>query len=361
MFKRKKHREKNKNKAGYIEKDILDTESELREHREQERNSKEERVINNMKDNPKIFFDYIRKQKDKDTKIGPFKIGNDYIYDAKQICKCLIEQYNSQFSERVKTMTITENEIMEMDEGDISDIEVTEDEISNAIDKLKRNSAAGPDGIPAVFIINTRDCIKIPLRIILRKSLDEGNIPDIFKLAYITPIHKGGSKMNPANYRPISLTSHIMKVFERVIKTHLIRHLQDNNLIRSNQHGFVTGRSTQTQLLQHYSDVFDALIENNRIDTIYLDFAKAFDKVDHNILTKKVINHKIKGKIAKWIQNFLHNRKYCIVANSVTSDKHDVVSGVPQGTVLASLFFIIMIADIDENMKISISRLFATT
>ena len=204
-------------------------------------------------------------------------------------------------------MKITENEIMEIDEGDISDIEVTEDDISNAIDKLKRNSAAGPDGIPAVFIINTRDCIKIPLRIILRKSLDEGNIPDIFKLAYITPIHKGGSKMNPANYRPISLTSHIMKVFERVIKTHLIRHLQDNNLIRPNQHGFVTGRSTQTQLLQHYSDVFDALIENNRIDTIYLDFAKAFDKVDHHILTKKVINHKIKGKIAKWIQNFLHN------------------------------------------------------
>ena len=305
MLKRKKHREKNKNKAGSIEKDIFDTESELREHREQERDSKEERVINNMKDNPKIFFDYIRKQKDKDTKIGPFKIGNDYIYDAKQICKCLIEQYNSQFSERVKTMTITDNEIMEMDEGDISDIEVTEDEISNAIDKLKRNSAAGPDGIPAVFIINTRDCIKIPLRIILRKSLDEGNIPDIFKLAYITPIHKGGSKMNPANYRPISLTSHIMKVFERVIKMHLIRHLQDNNLVRPNQHGFVTGRSTQTQLLQHYSDVFDALIENNRIDTIYLDFAKAFDKVDHHILTKKVINHKIKGKIAKWIQKIL--------------------------------------------------------
>ena len=116
MLKRKKHREKNKNKAGCIEKDILDTESKLKEHREQERNSKEERVINNMKDNPKIFFDYIRKQKDKDTKIGPFKIAKDYIYDAKQICKCLIEQYNSQFSERVKTMKITENEIMELDE-----------------------------------------------------------------------------------------------------------------------------------------------------------------------------------------------------------------------------------------------------
>ena len=123
--------------------------------------------------------------------------------------------------------------------------------------------------------------------IILRKSMDECKIPYIFKFAYVTPLHKGGSKMNPANYRPISLTSHIMKVSERVIKMHIIKHLQDNNLIKQNQHGFVSGRSTQTQLLQHYNDVFEALLEDTRIDNIYLDFAKAFNKVNHHILVKK--------------------------------------------------------------------------
>ena len=105
--------------------------------------------------------------------------------------------------------------------------------------------------------------------------------------------------------------------------------------------------------------MFEALLEDTRIDTIYLDFAKAFDKVNHHILIKKIINHKIKGKLAKWIENFLYNRKYCVVANGTMSDKYNVILGVLQGKVLASLFFIIMIADIDNNLKISISRLFA--
>ena len=102
----------------------------------------------------------------------------------------------------------------------MSDIEFSDDDIARAIDKLKKNSAAGPDGIPAIFLINTKKSIKVPLQIILRRSLDEGRVHDVFKTAYVTPLHKGGSKMNPENYRPVSLTSHIMKIFESVKDTH---------------------------------------------------------------------------------------------------------------------------------------------
>ena len=130
--------------------------------------------------------------------------------------------------------------------------------------------------------------------------------------------------MDPANYRAIRRTLHVMKVFERVIKSYLLKHLESNILIRNNQHGFVSGRSTQTQLMQHYCDVFDALQEDVRFDTVYLDFAKAFDKVNHQILIKKLMKHKIKGKLIPWINNFLCKRKYCIVANGVMSDEHDV-------------------------------------
>ena len=197
--------------------------------------------------------------------------------------------------------------------------------------------------------MNTREYIKAPIALILRKSLDEGTLPDVLKLAYVTQIHKGGSKMNPENYRSISLMSHIL--FNKTFRS--------QNLIQTNQNGFVHGRSTQTQLLQHYCDVFDALQEDIKIDTVYLDFAKAFDKVNHHILIKKMMKHKMKGKLLSWIISFLCNRKYCVVANGTMSEKHDVLSGVPQGTVLASLFFIIMIADIDQNLEYSVSRLFA--
>ena len=239
------------------------------------------------------------------------------------------------------------------------DIYFCENDIVVAINKLNKNSAAGPDGIPSVFLINTKESIKVPLKLILRKSIDEGVVPEVFKLAYIAPVHKGGSKLDPANFRPLSLTSHVMKVFERVLKVELVRHLETNDLLKQNQHGFIAGRSTQTQLLQHYTDVFEAISEGVRLDTIYLDFAKAFDKVNHDILLKKITNHGIKGKIGMWIKDFLFNRKYRVMANGVMSEEQDVVSGVPQGTVLASIFFIIMISDIDENLKNSIVGLFA--
>ena len=130
-----------------------------------------------------------------------------------------------------------------------------------------------------------------------------------FKLAYVTPIHKIGSKLKPKQYRPVSFTSHVMKVFERVIKRYIVKHLVQQNLINPGQHGFVPGRSTQTQLLQHYCDIFESLSEGTRIDTVFLDFAKAFDKVNYEILLQKVVKQKIKGKIGLWIQEFLNDRK----------------------------------------------------
>ena len=194
---------------------------------------------------------------------------------------------------------------------------------------------------------------------LLRKSIDEGMIPDVLKLAYITPIHKGGSRQKPEQYRPVSLTSHLMKVFERVIKKKIIKHLIEKQKLNDGQHGFVPGRSTQTQLLCHYNDIYEALTEGKRLDTVFLDFAKAFDKVDHTILLEKVKKHGIGGKIGRWIMEFLKERKFRVVANGCMSREEDVISGVPQGTVLAAILFVIMISDIDENVKKCLIRSFA--
>ena len=150
-----------------------------------------------------------------------------------------------------------------------------------------------------------------------------------------------------------------MKVFERVIKKKIIEHLKKKQKINDGQHGFVPGRSTQTQLLCHYNGKYEALTEGKRMDAVFLDFAKAFDKVDHNILLEKVKKHGIGGKIGRWIMEFLRGRKFRVVANGSMSREEDVISGVPQGTVLAAILFIIMISDIDEDVKMCIIRCFA--
>ena len=319
MLKRKKHRSKNMKDRRKFEENIIETEKMLSIKRNQERYINEKRVIHNMKENPKVLFDYIKKKKDNDKKIGPLKVGEEYIYDTKEICKILVEQYNSQYSRSKNSDKISNEEINNTKEGDLIDIDFCEEDIVDAISKLKKNSAAGPDGIPSVFLINTKEYIKKPLKLILRKSLDEGVVPDVFKLAYVAPVYKGGSRLNPANFRPVSLTSHVMKVFERVLKVKLVKHLETNDLLRHNQHGFVAGRSTQTQLLQHYTDVYEAISEGVRLDTVYLDFAKAFDKVNHDILLRKIIKHGIKGKVCMWIKDFLSNRKYRVMANGMMS------------------------------------------
>ena len=110
----------------------------MAEHRKQEKNTLEEKVIENMKGNPKVFYDHVRRQKDKDTKIGPFQIDEEYIYDTEKICKLLVQQYNSQFSKRCKSTRINEKEINDTEEGDLSDIVFNEDDIAKAINKIKK-------------------------------------------------------------------------------------------------------------------------------------------------------------------------------------------------------------------------------
>ena len=358
-LKRAKNKVKGRKKAQDLDKRIQEIEREILIHKRDESILKEIRVIQNMKEKPKMFFNYIKNQENRDVKIGPFKIQKEYIYDEKEICKCLVNQYNSQFSSNGTEKKLDNNIFSNVQDGDLADIQVNEDDIQDAIAKMNANSSAGPDGVPAKFLIKTKETTSLPLLIIMRKSLDEGKIPDILKLAHVTPIHKGGSKLKPEQYRPVSLTSHIMKVFERVVKTSIMKHLLQNGLINPGQHGFVPGKSTQTQLLEHFCDIYEAIAEGVRIDTVYLDFAKAFDKVNHNILIEKLVNHKIKGKLGIWIKEFLSNRKYKVVANGEMSEEQDVLSGVPQGTVLAAILFIIMISDIDKEVSRSVIRCFA--
>ena len=137
----------------------------------------------------------------------------------------------------------------------------------------------------------------------------QGDIPELLKKAFIVPVYKGGSKVLPSSYRPVSLASHLVKTFERVLVRDLVEHLDFKGLMNKNQHESRSGCSTLSQLLLHHNKLLEALETRDNVDKIYLDFAKAFDKVDHELLLRKLKSIGVKGKLRIWIQNFLSHRK----------------------------------------------------
>ena len=228
-----------------------------------------------------------------------------------------------------------------------------------SIKELRCNSSAGPDGVPAVLLKKACGSIALPLSLLWNKSMEVGEIPRLYKKGNISPIYKGGNRTLPKNYRPVTLTSHIIKLFEKVIVKKMANFMDENALYNNQQHGFRSRHSCLSQLIDHFQQIIVALNEGKDVDVIYLDFAKAFDKVDHNILLRKLFNMGIRGRLYNWIKSFLLDRKQMVNIEGSKSQEFDVASGVPQGSVLGPLLFIIHISDINALLQSTTVRSFA--
>ena len=229
------------------------------------------------------------------------------------------------------------------------------EKVKKLLSGIDSGKAAGPDDIHPLVLSKTADVLALPVTILFRRSLDEGTVPNDWRSARVTPEFKKGSKLSVNNYRPVSLTCILCKIMEKLVRTNLIDHLQHNNLISDRQHGFVAGRSCTTQLLEVLDKWTKVLDEGGAIDAVYLDFQKAFDKVPHRRLLSKVEAYGIRGNILHWLESFLQGRNQRVVINGVQSEQAQVVSGIPQGSVLGHVLFMIYINDLPACVESDIS------
>ena len=212
-------------------------------------------------------------------------------------------------------------------------IEITVEDVDKALKELKINSSAGEHDIPAIVMKRCAGTLNYPLFQIWKSSLESGFIDPRFKEQIIAPIFKKGCKAQAKNYRPVCPTSHSIKTCERIVRDKILEHFNRNNLMCKHQHGFLKNRSCLTQLLGHINIVLENFLQGKDTDSIYLDYAKAFDKVDHELLLHKLQCYGIKGQLLNWIKSFLSDRSQSVAINGKHSYKGKVMSGVPQGTV----------------------------
>jgi hypothetical protein len=212
------------------------------------------------------------------------------------------------------------------------DIDFTVSEVSVFLRNINANKAQGPDGVHGRILKNCAATLSYPLAKLFSLSYASGRLPAEWKIANVVPVHKKGSRANVENYRPISLTSIVVKQYEKFVRAKLMSLCRD--LITPNQHGFLPRKSCTTQMVEFTDSLAVSLNSNCRIDSIYFDFMKAFDSVNHDIILYKLKHSfNIDGKLLRFVKNYLQDRKQQVVISNQSSTCLDVLSGVPQGSI----------------------------
>ena len=341
--------------ANYANKKIAEIDNELKESIKSDYKKAEIDAVERIKTDPKHFYSFAKKRSKVKTKIGPLeKADGTLTKNDQEIANLLNQTFESAFTKPSEKYRVDDPFIFfqEDDTDDkLMDIEFNIEDIEKILKSLEKGKSSGPDSFPVEILKECATELAPFFHKFIRISIDKGEIPSLLKLTKITPLPKGGNKKFATNMRPVALTSHIIKVIERLIKREIVKHLTLYSLIHPKQHGFIPEHSTLSQLLEHYEEIFQLLEEHGLIDLIFLDFAKAFDKSDFGIILRSLKKVRITGKIGIWISQFLNGRKQFVCANGTKSDSVEVKSGSIQGSILGPILFIIALNSMFEEVN----------
>lgn len=314
------------------------------------------RLAKDITSNPKAFWSYLRKTR-KETISIP-KIVHEGTDITENSAKA--NHFNNYF----KTIFLKQRSLEELPtylvdiESAMPPITISLEGIRKSLDSLNESKATGPDEISPKVLKACSSIVSQYLYVIFRKSLESGRLPQDWKMTYVVPIHKNGPKSNVENYRPISLCCICCKIFEHILYSNITKHLEKNSFFYPNQHGFRQGLSCGTQLIELLHDLVTSAEDRLQTDAIFIDFRKAFDRVSHSLLMHKLRALRIDNNVLIWIEEYLSDRKQCVVVGGKKSGTEAVMSGVPQGSVLGPLLFLVYINDIVTTTS-SCIRLFA--
>jgi len=312
----------------------------------------EKKLADNIKTDCKSFYSYISSKSRTNNKVGPLKDDNNRIINGNRDTAEFLNNYFSSVFTRENLEYMPE--AVKIFQGDQSDylmqIDITEEEVLHKLLSINVNKSVGPDEIHGKLLYEIRNEIVKPLTHLFKLSLCLGQVPQDWRDANVIPLYKKGSRHQASNYRPVSLTSVVGKMLEKIVKFRLMEHLDKHKLIRETQHGFQTGKSCLSNLLEFFEDATKELDENKPVDIVYLDFSKAFDKVSHVRLIKKLEAHGIGGQILEWIRSWLKNRRQKVIVEGEGSKWVGVTSGVPQGSVLGPICFLVYLNDLEEGL-----------
>ena len=313
----------------------------------------QEIILKQMQRNPKLLYQIVNSKLKSKPGIPPLAHESGLTETPVETANVLADFYATVYAPKESVVTASTQVILS--ESVLDDLLFDPVVIANKLRSLRRNASPGIDGITPLLLQKCVEPLSYPLAQLFSNSLLSGTVPADWKCAVISPIYKGGIRSDAANYRPVSLLPVISKVMERVVSDALKTHLESQHLISKAQHGFRSHHSCLTNLLFTLNDWTKMVDEGCGVHACYIDISKAFDRVNHAILLQKLQTHGVAGKVLNWLCDYLTGRSAQVRVDGSLSRKIAATSGVPQGSVLGPILFLIFMNDLPQLAKCSIT------